>query len=55
MRGRKKMQNPKSEHIRISLGTRRGLFELAAKLKMPSKYKEAEIIEALIRIGRSQI
>lgn len=55
MRGRKKTQNPKSEHIRITFRTRAGLLELSRILKMPPYYKEGDIIEALIRLMKSQV
>jgi succinate dehydrogenase flavin-adding protein (antitoxin of CptAB toxin-antitoxin module) len=55
MRGRKKTQNPKSEHIRITFRTRAGLLELSRILKMPPYYKEGDIIEALIRLMKSQL
>jgi hypothetical protein len=58
MRGRKKTQNPKSEHIRITFRTRAGLLELSRILKMPPYYKEGDIIEALmpneVATGKSQ-
>jgi len=55
MRGRKKTQNPRSEHIRISFKTRQGLIELSSILKMPPYYKEGDVIDALIRIIRPQL
>lgn len=55
MRGRKKTQNPKTEHIRISFRTRQGLLELSRSLKMPSYYKEGDVIEGLIRLMKSQL
>ena len=46
MRGRMKTQNPKTEHIRLTLRTRQGLSELSRIMKMPSYYKEGDVIEA---------
>lgn len=55
MRGRKKIQNPKSEHIRISIKARHDLLELRKILNMPLYYKENEIIEGLISLVKSQL
>ena len=55
MRGRKKIQNPKSEHIRISLKTRQDLLELRGILSMPRHYKEGDIIEGVVRLFKSQL
>jgi len=55
MKGRKKIQNPKSEHIRISLNARNGLLELRSVLGMPVYYKESDIIEGLIRLVKSEL
>lgn len=55
MRGRKKTQNPKIEHIRISFRTRQGLLELSRILKMPPYYKEGDVIDALIRLTKSKL
>jgi hypothetical protein len=50
MQGRKKMQNSKSEVIRISKRARIGLSEIKKKMQMPSYYTENEIIEALVQV-----
>lgn len=55
MRGRKKTQNPKSQHIRISFKARQGLIELKKILKLPYYYKEGDVIEALIRTVKSEL
>jgi len=55
MRGRKKTQNPKSQHIRISFNAKQELIELRKILKMPYYYKEGDVIEALIRIVKSEL
>jgi hypothetical protein len=54
-RGRKKTQNPKTEHIRISFKTRQQLQDLKIQLKMPFYYKEGDIIAALIQIGKLHV
>lgn len=53
--GRKRLQDPKSEHIRISLRTRRELFELGRILKMPLYYNEGDIIDGLVHIVKSAL
>jgi len=50
MRGRRKIQNPKSELVRITLRARKELVEIRRILQMPAYYKEGDVIEALIHI-----
>jgi len=48
MRGRKKMENSKTEVIRITKKVRNGLFDSRNKLGMIGYHSENNIIEALL-------
>ena len=54
-RGRKKIQNPKTQVIRISLALRRELAILKTELRMPARYNEHDIMLALVRIVTNSI
>ncbi len=49
-RGRKKVQNPKTEVIRISLGLRRELAMIKTRLGMPARYNEHDVMQAVVRM-----
>lgn len=48
--GRRKIQNAKTEVIRISQRVRFGLQKVKRDYRMPSRYTENEIIQAILTI-----
>lgn len=47
-RGRKRIPNAKTEVIRVTPTVKEGLHRLKTKLGMPARYKEGDVIQALI-------
>ena len=47
-RRRKKIPNAKTEVVRISPSLKEGLVRVKTKLGMPTRYKEGDVIQALL-------
>ena len=52
--GRRKIADPKNIQIRITRGVRRELALLKIEYNLPSRYKEGDTVQALIKILRTQ-
>lgn len=48
VRGRKTIPNAKTEVVRISPSLKEGLHRIKTKLGMPARYKEGDIIQAML-------
>jgi hypothetical protein len=52
--GRKKILDPKSVQIRITRNVRRELGMIKTKYNLPARYKEGDVVEALLWIVRGK-